>query len=101
MKLIRKANSNVNSPHEENIGPLICGSRPLFCYALSVEYMHTRKERSRKDGMCLTARERILMIRLMEKLEKHPTYTKTLGIEATGAVNNQNMESDPKGLTSA
>ena len=50
--------------------------------------------------MCLTARERILMIRLMEKLEKHPTYAKTLGIEATGAVNNQNMESDPKGLTS-
>ena len=51
--------------------------------------------------MCLTARERILMIRLMEKLEKHPTYAVLLGIEATGAVNNQNMESDPKGLTSA
>ena len=51
--------------------------------------------------MCLTARERILMIRLMEKLEKHPTYAKALGIEAAGAVNNQNMESDPKGLTSA
>ena len=51
--------------------------------------------------MCLTARERILMIRLMEKLEKHPTYAKTLGIEATGAVNNQNMESDPKGLCSS
>ena len=51
--------------------------------------------------MCLTARERILMIRLMEKLEKHPTYAKTLGIEATGAVNNQNMDSDPKGLRSS
>lgn len=51
--------------------------------------------------MCLTARERILMIRLMEKLEKHPAYAKTLGIEATGAVNNQNMESDLQGLTSA
>ena len=51
--------------------------------------------------MYLTARERILIIRLMEKLEKHPTYAKTLGIEATGAVNNQKMESDPKGLTSA
>ena len=49
--------------------------------------------------MCLTARERILMIRLMEKLEKHPTYAKALGIEATSAVNNQNIESDPKGLT--
>jgi len=35
------------------------------------------------------------------KLEKQPTYAKTLGIEATGAVNNQNMESDPKGLRSS
>ena len=48
----------------------------------------------------MTTRERILMIRLMEKLEQHPTYAKTLGIEATSAVNNQNMELDPKGLTS-
>ena len=57
--------------------------------------------RSREGVICLTARERILMIRLMEKMEKHHTYAKTLGIEATGAVNNQNMESEPKGLTSA
>ena len=63
--------------------------------------MHTRKECGRKDGMCLTARESILMIRLMEKLEKHPTYAMLLGIEATGKAVNQNMESDPKGLTSA
>ena len=51
--------------------------------------------------MCLTARERIVMIRLMEKLEKHPTYAMLLGIEATEKAVNQNMESDPKGLTSA
>ena len=51
--------------------------------------------------MCLTARERILMIRLMEKLEKHPTYAMLLGIEATGKAVNQNMESDPKGLRSS
>ena len=63
--------------------------------------MHTRKEYSRKDGMCLTARERILMIRLMEKLEEHPTYAMLLGIEATEKAVNQNMESDPKGLTNA
>lgn len=62
---------------------------------------YQKELRSREGVMCLTARERVLMIRLMEKLEKHPTYAKTLGIEATGAVNNQNMESDPKGLTSA
>ena len=50
--------------------------------------------------MNLSAKERILMIRLMDKLEKHPAYAKTLGVEATSAVKNQNMESDPKGLTS-
>ena len=49
----------------------------------------------------MTARERVLMIRLMEKLEKHPTYAMLLGIEATGKAINQNMESDPKGLTNA
>ena len=49
----------------------------------------------------MSTRERILMIRLMEKIEKHPTYSKTLGIEAASAVNNQNMELVPKGLTSA
>ena len=47
----------------------------------------------------MTARERILMIRLMEKLEKHPTYAMLLGIEATGTVNHQNRKNDPKGLT--
>ena len=41
------------------------------------------------------------MIRLMEKLEKHPAYAKLLGIEATGKEVNQNMESNPKSLTSA
>ena len=48
----------------------------------------------------MRARERILMIRLMEKLEKHPAYAKTLGIEATGVIN-QNKKTDPKGLTNA
>ena len=51
--------------------------------------------------MWLTARERVLMIRLMEKLEKHPTYAMLLGIEATEKAVNQNMESDPKGLCSS
>ena len=49
----------------------------------------------------MTARERILMIRLMEKLERHPAAAKALGIEAAGAVQDQNMESDPRGLTEA
>ena len=47
----------------------------------------------------MTARERILMIRLMEKLENHPTYAKALVVEAAGAVKNQNKQSDPRGLT--
>ena len=51
--------------------------------------------------MCLTARERILMIRLMEKLEKHPIYAVLLGIEAADLEDDQNMESDPKGLRSS
>ena len=63
--------------------------------------MHTRKERSNNGVMWLTARERVLMIRLMEKLEKHPTYAVLLGIEAADLEDDQNMESDPKGLTSA
>ena len=51
--------------------------------------------------MCLGVKEKILIIRLMEKLGKHPAYAKSLGIEATGAAKNPNTESDPKGLTSA
>ena len=37
----------------------------------------------------MTARERILMLRLMEKLERHPGYARALGVEATGAAENQ------------
>lgn len=49
--------------------------------------------------MC--TRERILMIRLMEKLQKHPAYAKALGVEATSVANNQNMGSVPEGLADA
>ena len=49
----------------------------------------------------MTTKERILMIRLVEKLERHPTFGKALGIEATGALKNQKAESAPKGLTVA
>ena len=49
----------------------------------------------------MTTRERILMIRLVEKLERNPTFAKTLGVEATGAVKNQKIEADPKGLAVA
>ena len=45
--------------------------------------------------------QRIRMIRLMEKLEKHPTYAKTLGIEAACVKNHPIRKYDPKGLTNA
>ena len=48
--------------------------------------------RIRKGVMTLTAKERILMIRLVEKLERNPAYAKTLGIEATGAANYRNLK---------
>ena len=54
-----------------------------------------------KGVMYLNPRERIRAIRLTEKLEKHPTYAKALGIEAAGAAKNENTETAPKGLTNA
>lgn len=33
----------------------------------------------------MSVRERILAIRLLEKLEKHPSYANALGVEASGA----------------
>ena len=45
----------------------------------------------------MSKRERILMIRLMEKLQKHPEYALQHGVESAGAANDQNPESDPKG----
>ena len=51
--------------------------------------------------MHMTVKQRILTIRLMEKLEDHPAYAEALGIEAAGGAREQNMESDPRGLTEA
>lgn len=48
----------------------------------------------------MTVKERILTIRLMEKLKNDPAYAATLGVEAAGAAEVQNTGSDPKGLTS-
>ncbi len=46
----------------------------------------------------LTAKERILMIRLLEKAEKHPEFAKKLVTEAADT-NLRIKETDPKGLT--
>ena len=45
----------------------------------------------------MTVRERILMIRLMERIGKYPTYAETLGIEAAGVTNNQIEKLRPEG----
>ena len=43
---------------------------------------------SGKEGVvCLTVRERILIIRLLEKQKQHPQYAKALGIQISGAKN--------------
>ena len=45
----------------------------------------------------MSVRERILMLRLMEKLEKHPAYATQLGIGAARVIENQNKESESNG----
>lgn len=42
-----------------------------------------------KGVVYMSTKERILMLRLMEKLERHPSCAKALGIEATGAAKDQ------------
>lgn len=49
----------------------------------------------------MTARERILMIRLTQKLEKYPAFAKALGVEAAGARKHQKAESGRKDLADA
>ena len=45
----------------------------------------------------MRAKERVLMLRLMEKLQKHPDFAKTLGIEATSVMHDPDQKIDPKG----
>ena len=40
----------------------------------------------------MSAQERIMMIRLMEKLQAHPAYAKTLGITANIEKKQQNVK---------
>ena len=47
----------------------------------------------------MRVRERILMLRLMEKLQKHPGFARALGIEANGVAKYPNSKTEPKGLT--
>ena len=49
----------------------------------------------------MSVRERILMLRLMDKLQKHPSFAKALGVEANRAEKRSNTRTKPKGLTDA
>ena len=49
----------------------------------------------------MSTRERIMMIRLMEKLEKHSAYAQALGVEASSVVHDPNQKTEPKGLADA
>lgn len=51
--------------------------------------------------MQLTTRQRILMIRLMEKLEKKPSYAKALIVQTTGVSKNRMIDTESKTFASA
>ena len=46
----------------------------------------------------MSVKERILMLKLMEKLQKYPDFAKTLGIEATSVMHDPDQKIDQKGL---
>ena len=48
--------------------------------------------------MQLSVKERIMMLRLMEKLRKRPDFAARLGVEASGAGNDWNPHTVQKGL---
>ena len=51
--------------------------------------------------MHMSVKERIMMLRLMEKLRKHPDFAARLGVEASSAGNALNPHTVQKGLDHA
>ena len=49
----------------------------------------------------MSVKERIMMLRLMEKLRKHPDIATRLGVEANGDGNDLNHQTEPKGFADA
>ena len=47
----------------------------------------------------MRAKERVLMLRLMEKLQKHPEFAARLGVETNGVAKRPNTKNEPQGLT--
>ena len=57
-------------------GPLLCGYDPVLQTSNLIQYHH-------KEVNAMTARERILAIRLLEKQERNPVYAKQIGIQVS------------------
>ena len=55
--------------------------KPLFIGNEDGSTINVQQNRIRKKGCALSARERVLAIRLLEKTAKHSEYVKGLGIE--------------------
>lgn len=76
---------------------LICGIHPVFCCSSSIEYCYTGNGRflnSRKEWFYLSVRERILAIRIMEKLRKFPEQADVLGIVAANRTSNEKCRAE-------
>ena len=68
---------------------VICENHPVFCCGSSIEYCYTRNGRFlslKKEWFYLGVRERILAIRIMEKLRKFPEQVDALGIVAVNGL---------------
>ena len=46
----------------------------------------------------MSVKERILMLRLMEKLQMHPDFAERLGVESNGVGHELNRQREPQGL---
>lgn len=75
-KPIRKRHSRANLLRLENMCHLICGIDPVFHTDFPVECLYTKE----RIDEAMSSRERIMIIRLMEKLQAYPEFAKTLGI---------------------
>lgn len=100
MKPIRKLLSKANSPFLERMALLICGYDPVFLSSHPVEYWYNRNTKfplPKKDVMPLSVRERILAIRLMDKVKANPAAAEKFGlavVNSPGDLSNAGSESE-------
>ena len=88
----------LNSPSLEKKVGLICGNDPLFWALHPIQYEHIRNGKvpsTQEEVMQVSVRERILTIRLMEKVKANPNYAKVFGIVI------QNYPAEPERQTAS